>query len=441
MEPNNQYEYNQEPWEQPVRVVTRTRIWPILLAAAGTALITLLLCVAFLGGRREEPRRPSPTKPAGETGSASPREESREEPQEEQYADKLEEIKAYIDAYFIGEIDEGKLADKAAAGMIEGLDDEWSYYIPADEYASYIESVTNSYVGIGVTITSEGVEKGLLVKDVTPESPAYRAGIVIGDLITAVEGVPVLDGSEESIDLAETKNRVRGPEGTQVTITVVHEGEARELTITRETIKMVNVTGQSLDNGLYYIRIGNFEQDAAKDTIAAIEEALDQGAKGIIFDVRYNPGGYKRELVQLLDYLLPAGPLFRSLDYAGRESVDNSDEKYLDLPMAVLVNYNSYSAAEFFGAALQEYDAAVIVGQQTYGKGRFQTAFELSDGSAINISIGQYTTPMGVSLVGKGITPDHVVELEEQEEADLYYGLLAFEDDDQLQKAIEVLTN
>ena len=437
MEPNNQYEYNREPWEQPTRVVTRTRIWPIVLTAVGTALITLMLCIVFLGGRTNGSKRPSPTKPAEESGSSS----GQEEAQKENYADKLEEIKAYIDAYFIGEVDEGQLADKAAAGMIEGLDDEWSYYIPAEEYASYIESVTNSYVGIGVTITSEGVEKGLLVKDVTPESPAYRAGMEIGDLITAVEGVPVLDGSEEAIDLIETKNRVRGPEGTQVTITVVHEGVARDLTITRETIKMVNVTGQSLDNGLYYIRIGNFEQDAAKDTIAKIEEAKAQGAKGIIFDVRYNPGGYKRELVELLDYLLPAGPLFRSLDYAGRESVDNSDEKYLDLPMAVLVNYNSYSAAEFFGAALQEYEAAAIVGQQTYGKGRFQTAFELSDGSAINISIGQYTTPMGVSLVGKGITPDFVVELSEEEEADLYYGRLSFEEDDQLQKAIEVLTN
>ena len=437
MEPNNQYEYNREPWEQPTRVVTRTRIWPIVLTAVGTALITLMLCIVFLGGRTNGSKRPSPTKPAEESGSSS----GQEEAQKENYADKLEEIKEYIDAYFIGEVDEGQLADKAAAGMIEGLDDEWSYYIPAEEYASYIESVTNSYVGIGVTITSEGVEKGLLVKDVTPESPAYRAGMEIGDLITAVEGVPVLDGSEEAIDLIETKNRVRGPEGTQVTITVVHEGVARDLTITRETIKMVNVTGQSLDNGLYYIRIGNFEQDAAKDTIAKIEEAKAQGAKGIIFDVRYNPGGYKRELVELLDYLLPAGPLFRSLDYAGRESVDNSDEKYLDLPMAVLVNYNSYSAAEFFGAALQEYEAAAIVGQQTYGKGRFQTAFELSDGSAINISIGQYTTPMGVSLVGKGITPDFVVELSEEEEADLYYGRLSFEEDDQLQKAIEVLTN
>ena len=164
-----------------------------------------------------------------------------------------------------------------------------------------------------------------------------------------------------------------------------------------------------------------------------------KGATGLIFDVRNNPGGYKHELVDILDYLLPEGPLFRSVDYSGKENVDMSDASFLDMPMAVLVNYSSYSAAEFFAAALQEYEAAVIVGEQTYGKGRFQTVFNLSDGSAINISIGQYTTPNGVSLVGQGITPDYVVEFTDQQKADLYYNRLDKADDDQLQKAIEVL--
>ena len=156
--------------------------------------------------------------------------------------------------------------------------------------------------------------------------------------------------------------------------------------------------------------------------------------------MRFNPGGYKHELVALLDYLLPEGPLFRSVDYKGRESVDSSDAAYLDMPMAVLVNYESYSAAEFFAAALQEYGAASVVGVQTYGKGRFQTVFELDDGSAINLSIGQYTTPKGVSLVGQGITPDYVVELSEEQRLDLYYSRLDRADDAQLQKAVEVLT-
>ena len=251
----------------------------------------------------------------------------------------------------------------------------------------------------------------------------------------------MLDGSENAIDLNETKNRVRGEAGTDVTLTVSHNGAVRDVTITRATIKTVNVSWELLENGVAYIRIRNFEQDAAKDTIAAIEAAREQGASSLLFDVRYNPGGYKHELVRLLDYLLPEGPLFRSVDYSGKESVDESDAACLDMPMAVLVNYDSYSAAEFFAAALQEYEAAVIVGEQTYGKGRFQTAMTLDDGSAINISIGQYTTPKGVSLVGKGITPDYEVPLTDEQKRDLYYNRLEKQDDDQLQKAIAVLTN
>ena len=260
-------------------------------------------------------------------------------------------------------------------------------------------------------------------------------------MILAVEGVPVLDGSEQAIDLTETKNRVRGKEGTDVTLTVSHNGETREVTITRATIKTVNVTDELLENGLAYIHIRNFEQDAGKDLIAAVKRAQEQSAKGLIFDVRFNPGGYKHELVKALDYLLPEGPLFRSVDYEGEETVDYSDASCVDLPMVVLVNYDSYSAAEFFAAALQEYGAAKVVGAQTYGKGRFQSVFRLSDGSAVNISIGQYTTPNGVSLVGKGITPDYPVELTEEELRQLYYGKLDRDVDKQLQKAIEVLTN
>ena len=225
-----------------------------------------------------------------------------------------------------------------------------------------------------------------------------------------------------------------------MTLTISHNGVVRDVTIVRERIKTLNVSWDMLEDQVALIHIRNFEQDAAKDSIAAIEEAREQGAKALIFDVRYNPGGYKHELVALLDYLLPEGPLFRSVDYKGKESVDYSKESHLDMPMAVLVNYQSYSAAEFFAAALQEYHAATVIGEQTYGKGRFQEVRKLDDGSAINISTGQYTTPNGVSLVGVGITPDCVVELTQEQKADLYYSRLDKADDAQLQKAIEVLT-
>jgi len=415
---NNNSEFCTQP---SVQVVTRTRVWPIILAALLATIATFTVCFfIFFANRLKTPKV--------EEGSSV-------------WEHKLDQIQKLVDQYFIGEVDEEKLADAAASGMIKGLDDEWSYYISADDYASYQEAATNSYVGIGVTITSENVAKGLQIIDVSPDSPAYAAGLENGDLILAVEGVRVLDGSDEALDLSETKNRVRGKEGTSVTLTISHNGVERDVTITRAKIKTINVTWEMLDGNLALIRIRNFEQDAAKDSIAAIEAAKTQGAVGLIFDVRYNPGGYKHELVKLLDYLLPEGPLFRSVEYNGEENVDYSNAAFLDMPMVVLCNYESYSAAEFFPAALQEYHAATIIGEQTYGKGRFQTSMKLDDGSAINISIGQYTTPNGVSLVGKGITPDILVELSEEQKKDLYYSRLDKADDAQLQKAIEVLKN
>ena len=416
----------------------RASYMPVVLAVIVTALLTFWGTYLLIG-LRDRTRPATQTDKPAQTQSEDQTQEPTSAPNA--YAEKLAEMKRYIDAYFIGEVNEKQLADAAAAGMIEGLNDEWSYYISAEDYSSYLENVTNSYVGIGVTISGEDVELGVEITEVMPDSPAYEAGLQKGDLILAVEGAPIRDGSEDAIDMTETKNRVRGEEGTDVTLTVSHEGETRDVTITRATIKTVNVTSELMDNGLMYIHIRNFELNAAKDTIDAIEAAVEQNAKGIIFDVRFNPGGYKNELVQILDVLLPEGPLFRSVNFDGTENVDESDADHIELPMAVLVNYDSYSAAEFFAAALQEYDAAKIVGAQTYGKGRFQTVFRLADGSAINISIGQYTTPNGVSLVGKGITPDYPVELTEEELQNLYYGKLAVEDDKQLQKAIEVLTN
>lgn len=346
-------------------------------------------------------------------------------------AEKLAQIQEKIDTYFIGEVDRDKMTETLAAAMIDGLDDEWSYYISADEYASYIENINNAYVGIGITITWQDEDpRGFTVTDVTPDGPAYHAGIQIGDILASVEGQ-----STAEIGMQETRNLVRGVEGTDVQITILRGEKEIPLTITRASIKSVNVTYELMDD-VAYIRIRNFEGDCAKDTIAAIESMIAQGAKGIVFDLRFNPGGLKSELVELLDYLLPEGVLFRSVNYEGKEQVDRSDARCLELPMAVLVNVSSYSAAEFFAAAMQEYGAATIVGTQTYGKGYFQNTYQLPDGSAVHISSGKYFTPNGVSLVGVGIMPDKVVEITDEELADLYYSRLERDKDIQLQTAL-----
>jgi carboxyl-terminal processing protease len=194
-----------------------------------------------------------------------------------------------------------------------------------------------------------------------------------------------------------------------------------------------------LDGNIGLIRITNFDNRCADETFAAIDALLAEGAAALIFDVRNNPGGYKTELCEILDRLLPEGPLFRSEYYDGSTQVDESDPEFLDIPMAVLVNRESYSAAEFFAAALAEYEAAIVVGEKTVGKGYFQQTYRLADGSAVGLSVGRYTTPKGVSLADVGIIPDVEVAVEEELFAQIYYGNVPADEDPQIQAAIEAL--
>lgn len=194
-----------------------------------------------------------------------------------------------------------------------------------------------------------------------------------------------------------------------------------------------------LSDGIGLVSIFNFDDRCAQETVAVIEELLSSGARSLIFDVRNNPGGYKHELVELLDYLLPKGVLFRSEDYTGATANDYSDEKCLKVPMVVLVNGESYSAAEFFAAALREYNVALTVGEQTCGKGYFQQTYNLIDGSAVSLSVGKYYTPKGASMAEVGITPDVVVEVDEETFNAIYSGTLPPEEDPQIQEAMMLL--
>lgn len=293
--------------------------------------------------------------------------------------------------------------------------------------------MNNSYVGIGITIVVR--DDGLLdVTQVNPDSPALQAGMMPGDVLSEVEGVSVAE-----LGLEGTKNAIRGKAGTSVNITVIREEEPLSMTVTRQTINTVVASGEMLEGNIGLIKIVNFDSRCASESIAAIEQLLEQGATSLIFDVRFNPGGYKHELVQLLDYLLPEGTLFCSEDYTGVTYIDESDPEYLDMPMAVLVNGESYSAAEFFAAALDEYDAAVVVGEPTTGKGYFQNTFQLSDGSAVGLSVGKYFTPKGVSLEGVGITPEISVTVDAETATRIYSGLVAPEEDSQVQAAVKAL--
>lgn len=345
---------------------------------------------------------------------------------------KLEELVDLLENRFIDGVDRTKMENAAAAAMVEALGDRWSYYIPASEFGSYQEQKKNVYVGIGVTVTV--ADGGILISEVTKNGPAEEAGLLAGDVIVAVDGTTVTDQ-----DLTAAKEMIQGDAGTKVEITVMRAGEERTFSVKRRTIKTPVATAQLLEGNIGLVTIKNFNANCAKETIAAIESLIDQGATSLIFDVRNNGGGYADEMNKVLDYLLPKGQLFKTIDYTGKEEVTKSDAKCVEMPMAVLVNGSSYSAAEFFAVALWEYEWATVVGQQTTGKGYYQVVYKLSDGSAVGVSIGKYLTPKGVSLEGVGITPDRVVEVDKTTAAAIKSGKLDPMEDPQILAAIEAL--
>ena len=347
---------------------------------------------------------------------------------------KLEELQALIEERFIGESDATAMGDAAAVAMIDSLGDRWSYYISAAEYESYMEQMKNAYVGVGMTVTLREDGTGADVIQVIKGGPAEEAGLLSGDVIVAVDGVYF-----DAADMQDLTLRIKGEEGTTVDITVLRNGTEIVFTVERRTIEVTVAEGEMLDDDIGLVTIYNFDARCAQESIKEIERLLASGAKSLIFDVRNNPGGYKSEMVKLLDYLLPEGVLFRSEYYTGETTEDRSDAKYLDIPMMVLVNSESYSAAEFFAAALREYDAAWVVGEQTCGKGYFQQAYDLSDGSAVSLSVGKYYTPKGLSLADVGITPDVEVAVDDETFTDIYYGYLEPAEDPQIQAAAELL--
>lgn len=347
---------------------------------------------------------------------------------------KLDRLETLIEERFIGEADTEAMEDAAAAAMVKATGDRWSYYISAEDYDTHREQEENAYVGVGITIQQQGDDSGFLIVMVTDGSPAKEAGIEVNDLLIGVEDQDVRGMTTDEVGLL-----VKGEEGTKVSLTVLRKGENLTLSVERRRIEQPVAKGELLENGIGLVRVYNFDARCADETIAAIEQLRSEGARKLIFDVRNNPGGFADELVKLLDYLLPEGDLFRSVSFDGTEKVDTSDEKYLDMPMAVLVNGNSYSAAEFFAAALQEYEAAVVVGEPTVGKGYYQQTIPLGDGSAVALSTGKYFTPKGNSLAGKGITPTVRVDVDEETAAAIYYGTSKPAEDPQLQAAIKAL--
>lgn len=347
---------------------------------------------------------------------------------------KLEDLENLILTSFAGDADKTKIEDAAADAMVNAMGDRWSYYIPAAELPSFLENSENAYVGIGVTVQATDDNSGLMVIAVQPGGPAEEAGVQVGDVIIQVDGESAQDRT-----VTEISAMIKGEEGTVVSITVLRSGEGITMSMTRKRMETTVASSKLLNEHVGLVTIQNFDERCADETIAAIKALLNQGADMLLFDVRNNPGGYVDELTKVLDYLLPEGNLIRTVGTDGSDETVTSDADCVKVPMAVLVNENTYSAAELFAVDLSEYGVARIFGQKTSGKGFFQQVFQFSDGSAAGISVGRYYTSRGNNLEGIGLTPDEEIKLDDESEALLYNGMLEPENDAQLQVALSYL--
>uniref|UniRef100_UPI00402735E2 S41 family peptidase n=1 Tax=Faecousia sp. TaxID=2952921 RepID=UPI00402735E2 len=347
---------------------------------------------------------------------------------------KLEDLENLILTSFAGDADKTKIEDAAADAMVNAMGDRWSYYIPAAELPGFLENSENAYVGIGVTVQATDDNSGLMVIAVQPGGPAEEAGVQVGDVIIQVDGESAQDRT-----VSEISAMIKGEEGTVVSITVLRSGEGITMSMTRKRMETTVASSKLLNEHVGLVTIQNFDERCADETIAAIKALLNQGADMLLFDVRNNPGGYVDELTKVLDYLLPEGNLIQTVGTDGSDETVTSDADCVKVPMAVLVNENTYSAAELFAVDLSEYGVARIFGQKTSGKGFFQQVFQFSDGSAAGISVGRYYTSQGNNLEGIGLTPDEEIRLDDESEALLYNGMLEPENDAQLQAALSYL--
>ncbi len=346
--------------------------------------------------------------------------------------DRLEAMDTYVrEHYYLDELDEDHIMDGILKGYVNGLDDPYSRYMTADEYSSLMTKEAGQQVGIGVTITFTE-DSVFLITNVDENSPAEKAGLQEGDFITAVEGQAISDlGYEEAV------NQVRGEEGTAVVLTIRHEDAEKDVRITRHTYEVSTVSSQMLDNQIGYIRITAFRENSSNQFQDALDSLVSAGAQGIIFDVRDNGGGVLTALEKMLNPLLPTGVIATATYQGGRteDIVTVTDTNELNLPMVVLVNGNTASAAELFSASLRDFKSVKLVGTQTFGKGIMQSTVKMTDGGGLTLTVATYQTTRSDNYHGVGLAPDIMIEAGENTDINA----VDPDTDPQLSTAIDVL--
>lgn len=351
------------------------------------------------------------------------------------YVDKkLQAIEAVLKDYYVGDIDEQKLEEGIYKGFVAGVGDAYTNYYTSDEYASFKEKSSGMYAGIGIQMTLQTYDNSIEVTEVFEGSPAEKAGIKPKDRIIKAAGKRVTGDEFEILPTL-----VKGTPGTTVDITVYRPSEEKnyDFTIERASVASPTVYFRMLDNEVGYIQIKQFEAVTYDQFKVALDKLKKEKAKGLVLDLRDNPGGLLNIVEQIADELVPEGIIVSTKDKQGKGSEYYADNKYTDIPMVVLINGNSASASEVLAGALKDYSRAELIGTTTFGKGVVQTIIPLSDGSAIKLTTSEYFTPSGVCIQGIGIAPDYEVKL--STEKILKGRELTDTEDDQLQTAIKVV--
>lgn len=346
--------------------------------------------------------------------------------------EKLLLLNTEIENYYLEDVDYTDLEEGIYKGMLSGLGDPYSEYYTGEEYKQIMESTSGAYCGIGATLSQNQEDGSCTVVNTFAGSPAAEGGLLEGDIIYKVEDIEVT-----GMDLSRIVSYVKGEEGTKVKLTILRDGKEQEVTLERRTIEISTVTYEMKENQIGYIRLSEFDEVSTSQFKAALEDLESQGMKGLVVDLRNNPGGMLTVVVEILDMFLPEGTVVYTEDkYGKRQDYTASANVVTEVPMTVLVNGYSASASEIFAGAIKDYGRGTLVGTTTYGKGIVQRIMNLQDGSAIKLTVAGYFTPKGNNIHGKGVEPDVEIELTEENTAPDESGNAR---DPQLEKALELL--
>lgn len=340
------------------------------------------------------------------------------------------EAKSVIDKYYIGEADDSEFMSNALKGVVAGLDDPYAAYMTPEEYGKAQEQTSGVLTGIGVTVSFDE-EEGCQVEEISPDSPAEKAGILPGDIIIKIGGVSIKNMKPDAII-----SMIKGELGTPVDVTVKRDGEEIGFSMNRSEIESITVESEMLENDIYYISISGFKDVTSKQFLSALKSGISDNARGIIIDLRGNGGGLLKACEACLDPFLPEGDIATAQFKDGSESVIcRSDEKEMNIPTAILVNESTASASELFCSAMRDFNKAKLVGKNTFGKGIMQNTVPLSNGGALKLTVARYKTAKSPCFQGVGIAPDYEVDLPEGTDISTPDP----EKDPQLKKAMEIL--